>query len=295
MTLFQRKIPILPTVNDVPSVSGQEHHPNSALLCANYNSLIDNELSNFETNITLLSQAINNLQATMQDFDLATDEYTTVFDDLNTAILALKSQVNSINASLPPSYLQTSSQFISNAVTYGAATTYAYNSSVLDGLNILYPLTFKKRTRIDAFAYTINIVLPVNNGFYLQIYKSDAFGLPGEPLRNIVVNDSIYEASTVGTLFKPLPELENILWQQGEIAWILFRVHKVGTGNLTGSFRALNLVSLPLLPEIINNTLGIAYTATNQFDLNLDSPLSRAAFLPSTNTYPSLIFRTTNL
>lgn len=145
MSLTERKVPILPTINDVPSVSGQEHHPNSALLCASYNALIDNELSNFETNITLLSQ------------------------------------------------------------------------------------------------------------------------------------------------------LENILWQQGEIAWILFRVHKVGTGSLTGRFRTLKIEALPLLPEIINNNLNIAYTATNKFDLNLGSPLSRAAFLPSTNTYPSLIFRTTNL
>lgn len=288
MTLSQRKIPILPTINDVPSLLGQEHHPNSALLCANYNSLIDNELRDFETNITLLSETIQNIQAIIGG-------NSTLFEQLNTSISQLESQINSINSNLISPYVQIANQFISNAISYGNVTTYAYNINVLDGLNILYPLIFKKATKIDAVAYTINNALPIDNGFYFQMYKSDSFGLPAESLRNIVVNDSIYEASTAGTLIKLLPELQNIVWEKDEIAWILFRVHKVGTGSLTGAFRALSNVALPLLPEIINNTLGIAYTAINKFDLNLDSPLSRANFLPVTNTYPSLIFRTTNL
>lgn len=39
--LLPHKIPILPTINDVPSIAGQPSHPNASLLCKKYNDLIE--------------------------------------------------------------------------------------------------------------------------------------------------------------------------------------------------------------------------------------------------------------
>lgn len=45
MTLIDRKVPIITGINDVPSVNGDESHPNASLLCQKHNDLIDNELT----------------------------------------------------------------------------------------------------------------------------------------------------------------------------------------------------------------------------------------------------------
>lgn len=61
MTLAQRKIAIVPTINDTPSINGQAHHPNSSLLCKNYNDLIDNELTNLNNTVVTNTGTITTL------------------------------------------------------------------------------------------------------------------------------------------------------------------------------------------------------------------------------------------
>lgn len=59
----QYKIPILTKVNDKPSRLGDKNHPNDALLCANYNELIDAISHNFTVITTLVSSLRSDVTA----------------------------------------------------------------------------------------------------------------------------------------------------------------------------------------------------------------------------------------
>lgn len=306
MSLSQRKIPILPTVNDTPSVNGQSHHPNSALFCKNYNDLIDYELNGLSDSINLLSQGISNLSANIQGIDTeiqnqsinigvlesdlsnlnaSAENYQQVFNSINTSITNLQNAI-------PVSYVQQANQIISNAVAYTLTGSFVYNSGVLDNLNILYPFTFKKRTRVKGYTYAVTVAFPVNNAFELQIYRSDSFGNPSTPIRNIVPNFWSNSLSPVGTYDKDIAELENIVFEKDETIWFLFRVHKVGTGTLTGGLRTLLVGGLPPLPNTLNNSSTISYSVISTFDMNLPNPLSQASFVGGATVYPYIPLRT---
>lgn len=72
MALIDRKIPIITDVNDVPSIEGDEKHPNASLLCKNYNDLIDNELTALNNTVTALD-----IPSTTTDLTEGTNLYYT--------------------------------------------------------------------------------------------------------------------------------------------------------------------------------------------------------------------------
>lgn len=320
MGLSDRKIPILPTINDTPSVDGQEHHPNSALLCKNYNDLIDNELNGLSDTINLLSQGISNLssniqglntevqnqsvnidnvetnvttlQSTVTDLSSSAEEFEGVFTTLNNSITTIQNNVNDLSNSIVLPYVQDANRVISNAVAYTLTSNFVYNSTILDNFTIIYPFTFKKKTRLKGFTYGVGVVFPTNNSFELQFYRSDVNGNPSTPIRNITADFWANLLNTVGTFNVDVPELENIVFQKDEILWTMFRVHKVGTGTLAGNLRALLVGALPLLPNTVNNANAVSFTATTAFDMNLPNPLSQASFVAGGQPYPYFPFRT---
>lgn len=320
MSLSDRKIPILPTINDTPSVTGQVNHPNASLLCKNYNDLIDNELNGLSDTINLLSQSISNLSSNIQginteiqnqsvnidnvetnvttlqsavtDLSSSVEEFEGVFTTLNNSITTIQNNINNLSNSIVLPYVQDANRVISNAVAYTLTSNFVYNSTVLDNLNILYPFPFKKRTRLKGYSWTVGVVFPVNNSFELQFYRSDSLGNPSTPIRNLTPDFWENNLNATGTFNKDVPELENIVFQKDEILWVLFRVHKVGTGTLAGNLRALLVGALPPLPNTLNNSSSISYSVVSSFDMNLANPLSQASFVGGVTLYPYFPLRT---
>jgi hypothetical protein len=320
MVLHDRKIPIILGINDTPSSSGQEHHPNSALLCKNYNDLIDYELNGLSGSLDLLAQNISNLSANIQSINIeiqnqsvnignvetnvttlqgdltdlsnSAEEFEEIFTTLNNSISTIQNNINTLSNSIVSPYIQNANQFISNAVAYTLTSTFVYNSTILDNFTIIYPFTFKKRTRLKGFTYSVGVVFPVNNSFELQFYRSDVNGNPSTPIRNITPDFWANLLNAVGTFNVDVPELENIVFEKDEILWTMFRVHKVGTGTLAGNLRGLLVGALPLLPNTVNNGNAVSFTATTAFNMNLPNPLSQASFIASASPYPYFPFRT---
>lgn len=97
MTLIERKVPIITGINDVPSVNGDESHPNASLLCQNYNALIDNELTAINNALSSIPSS-NKPSATHYDVYLNTSLPSngdgTIANPFNT-VSALVTELNS--------------------------------------------------------------------------------------------------------------------------------------------------------------------------------------------------------
>lgn len=97
MSLLIRKIPILPTINDVPSTTGEANHPNASLLCAKYNALIDNELtaiSNIVNSLTTTTKVLANNHEFYLDVDATNNGAGTLANPFN-SVSALITELNS--------------------------------------------------------------------------------------------------------------------------------------------------------------------------------------------------------
>jgi hypothetical protein len=180
--LQHRKIPIITSINDIPSTPGEPNHPNDSLLCAYYNSLIDDVENELVTLYNQLSSNNNPLSFTPYYTNLTVDynyyngrvvnniSYSKEFtlpEGLSWMAMTILNEFYQINN------IEGVEQFISDDVTLLVTLSgdnletlnINFNANNLPDIN-LYGLYFELQVSSDGSSYTpYNYIINfINNG-----------------------------------------------------------------------------------------------------------------------------------